>query len=57
MIPQHNLSEKFDISAQKTNGNMRNIREKENMCQYAFFPCVQGIRMRRSEREEQKTDV
>ena len=24
------------------------------MCQDAFFPCVQGIKMRRSEREEQK---
>ena len=28
-----------------------------NMCQNAFSPCLQGIRMRRSEREEQKTDV
>ena len=38
---------------------MRNIREKENQkyVQNVFFPCLQGIRMRRSEREEQKTDV
>ena len=27
------------------------------MCQNAFFPCPQEIRMRRSKREEQKTDV
>ena len=27
------------------------------MCQNAFFPCLQGIRMHRSKREEQKTDV
>ena len=26
-------------------------------CQNAFSPCRQGIRMRRSKREEQKTDV
>ena len=37
---------------------MRNIREKEsrNMRQNAFFPCLQGIRMHRSKRGEQKTD-
>ena len=28
-----------------------------NMCQNAFFPCLQGNRMLRSKREEQKTDV
>ena len=28
-----------------------------NMCQNAFFPCLQGIKMRRSKRKEQKTDV
>ena len=42
-------------------GNMRNIREKQkqdlNMYQNAYFPCLQGIRMRRSTREEHKTDV
>ena len=27
------------------------------MCQNAFFPCLQGINMLRSKREEQKTDV
>ena len=27
------------------------------MCQNAFFPCLQGIRMRRSKREEQNKDV
>jgi len=27
------------------------------MCQIAFFPCLQGINMLRSKREEQKTDV
>ena len=27
------------------------------MCQNAFFPGLQGIRMRRSKREKQKTDV
>ena len=27
------------------------------MCQNAFYPSLQGIRTRRSEREEQKTDV
>ena len=28
-----------------------------NMSQNAFFPCLQEIKMRRSKREEQKTDV
>ena len=27
------------------------------MCQNAFFPCLQGINMLRSKREEQKTEV
>ena len=27
------------------------------MCQNAFFPCLQGINMLRSKREEQKKDV
>ena len=27
------------------------------MCQNAFFPCLQGIRISRSKREEQKTYV
>ena len=27
------------------------------MSQNAFFPCLQGIGMRRSKREDQKTDV
>ena len=27
------------------------------MCQNAFFPCLQGINMLRSKREEQKTNV
>ena len=27
------------------------------MCQKEFFPCVQGIRMRRSKRVEEKTVV
>ena len=30
IIPQYNLSEKFESSACKTNSNMCNIREKEN---------------------------
>ena len=34
-------------------GNMWNIREKQN----AYFPCLQGIKMHRSTKEEQKTDV
>ena len=41
-------------------GNMRNIREKEstNMCENAFFTCLQEIyRMCRSTREEQNMDV
>ena len=29
----------------------------KNMCQNACFPCLQETRMRRSKREEQKTDV
>ena len=34
---------------------MHNIREKENRkCQNAFFPYLQGIRIRRYKREEQK---
>ena len=35
---------------------MRIIREKENQkyVSRCIFPCLQGIRMRRSEREEQK---
>jgi len=33
------------------------ISEIRNMCQNAFFPCLQGIRMCRSKRKEQKTDV
>ena len=32
-------------------------KKSRNMCQKAFFPCLQGIRMRRSTSEEQKTDV
>ena len=28
-----------------------------DMCQNAFSSCLQGVRMRRSKREEQKTDV
>ena len=28
-----------------------------NMRQNAFFPCLQEIRMRKSKREEQQTDV
>jgi len=28
-----------------------------SMCQNAFFPCLQEIRMCRSKREEQKSDV
>ena len=37
---------------------MHNIREKENRkCQNAFFPYLQGIRIRRYKREEQKTDA
>ena len=30
IIPQYNLSEKFDTFAWETNCNMRNIRKKEN---------------------------
>ena len=59
IIPQYNLSEKFDTSAWKTNRNKRNIKEKKirNMYQNAFFPCLQRIIMRKSKREEQKTNV
>ena len=32
-------------------------KKSMNMCQNAFFPCLQEIRMLRSKREEQKTDV
>ena len=28
-----------------------------DMCQNAFSSCLQGVKMRRSKREEQKTDV
>ena len=40
-------------------GNVTNIwwRKSRNMCKNVFFPCLQGIRMQRSTREEQKTDV
>ena len=30
---------------------------ESEMCRNAFFPCLQGIRMCRCKREEQKTDV
>ena len=38
---------------------MRNIREKENQkyVSKCIFPCLQGIRISRSKREEQKTYV
>ena len=32
-------------------------KKSRNMCQKVFFSCLQGIRMRRSKREEQKTNV
>ena len=32
-------------------------KKSRNMCQNAFFPCLQGIRILGSKREEQKTDV
>ena len=32
-------------------------KKSRNMCQNALFPCLQGIRMRRSTKEEQKTDA
>ena len=55
-VPQLTWSLKFDTSAW-----MRNIRvkEKQKMCQNAFFLCLQGIRMRtsRSTEEEQNMDV
>ena len=40
-------------------GNIQNIREKQKQ-KYVYkciSPCLQGIRMRRSTKEEQKTDV
>ena len=39
--------------------NMRNIREKQiqKYVSKCISPCLQGIRMRRSTKEEQKTDV
>ena len=40
-------------------GSMQNIREKQsrNMYQNSYFLCLQGIRMPRSKKEEQKTDI
>ena len=57
--PQHNLSEKFDIYAWNTQSIKGNIRQKKSiiMCQNAFFQCLQEIKMLRSKKEEQKTDV
>ena len=43
--PQHNFSDKLGR------------KKSRNVCQNAYFPCLQGIRMGRSTREEQKTDV
>ena len=31
--------------------------KSRNMCQNVYLLCLQGIRMRRSTKEEQKTDV
>ena len=40
-------------------GSMQNIRKKQsrNMCQNSYFLCLQEIRMPRSIKEEQKTDI